>query len=428
MSKEVYPTGVENHGGSLRIWFKYRDQRVRENLGVPDTAKNRRVAGELRSSVCFSIKMGNFDYAAQFPSSPNLKKFGLDNKDLSVEELSEKWLAMKQLEISANAHYRYCSVVKNMLPRLGARRSISSITREELLNIRKDLLTGHQVIRTHRPNPKEGRSVYTVNYYMITMNVMFQFAVDNGYISESPFSNLKPLKKAKAEPDPISQEEYTRLIASCLNRQTKNLFTFAFYSGVRHGELIALAWEDVDLKAGTLTVRRNLTTLGDFTLPKTDAGTDRVIHLVSPALEALRDQAELTRLGKQHLKVIKLREYGRTTTHPCTFIFSPLLNKPGTTAGEHYAPGTLRNLWESVIKRAGIRYRKAYQTRHTFACWMLSAGANPTFIASQMGHSSAQMLYSVYGGWMLENSAGQVEIINRNLSSNAPYMPHRKKA
>ena len=49
-----YPTGVENHGGKLRIWFVYKGVRVRENLGVPDTAKNRRVAGELRASVCYA--------------------------------------------------------------------------------------------------------------------------------------------------------------------------------------------------------------------------------------------------------------------------------------------------------------------------------------------------------------------------------------
>ncbi|EEZ1025736.1 DUF3596 domain-containing protein, partial [Escherichia coli] len=39
MSNASYPTGVENHGGSLRIWFHYNGKRVRENLGVPDTAK-----------------------------------------------------------------------------------------------------------------------------------------------------------------------------------------------------------------------------------------------------------------------------------------------------------------------------------------------------------------------------------------------------
>ncbi|SQC12232.1 integrase [Klebsiella pneumoniae] len=34
MSKESYPTGVENHGKSLRIWFIFKGKRVRENLGV----------------------------------------------------------------------------------------------------------------------------------------------------------------------------------------------------------------------------------------------------------------------------------------------------------------------------------------------------------------------------------------------------------
>ena len=86
-----YPTGVENHGGKLRIWFVYKGVRVRENLGVPDTAKNRRVAGELRSSVCYAIKTGVFDYAKQFPSSRNLEKFGEARQDLTIKELAEKF-------------------------------------------------------------------------------------------------------------------------------------------------------------------------------------------------------------------------------------------------------------------------------------------------------------------------------------------------
>ena len=35
MDKVKYPTGVENHGGTLRIWFNFKGKRVRENLGVP---------------------------------------------------------------------------------------------------------------------------------------------------------------------------------------------------------------------------------------------------------------------------------------------------------------------------------------------------------------------------------------------------------
>ncbi|EPC4825805.1 tyrosine-type recombinase/integrase, partial [Salmonella enterica] len=56
-----------------------------------------------------------------------------------------------------------------------------------------------------------------------------------------------------------------------------------------------------------------------------------------------------------------------------------------------------------TLKRAGLRYRKAYQSRHTYACWSLAAGANPNFIAAQMGHANAQMVYTVYGAWMSDN-------------------------
>lgn len=136
---------------------------------------------------------------------------------------------------------------------------------------------------------------------------------------------------------------------------------------------------------------------GDFTLPKTDAGTDRVIHLIQPAIDTLKNRAEMTRLGRQYQIEVKLREYGRSTMHPCTFIFNPQVTRKNSYAGHHYSVRSVSSIWETVTKRAGIRYRKAYQSRHTYACWSLSAGANPTFIASQMGHSSAQMVYSVYG-------------------------------
>lgn len=50
--------------------------------------------------------------------------------------------------------------------------------------------------------------------------------------------------------------------------QSQNLWRFAIYSGLRHGELAALAWEDIDLEAGTATVCRNLTMIGTFGPPQ----------------------------------------------------------------------------------------------------------------------------------------------------------------
>lgn len=103
----AYPTGVENHGGTLRIWFMYKGVRVRESLGVVDTPKNRKVAGELRASVCYAIKTGSFNYAAQFPESANLQRFGEDRKEITVIELAEKWLDLKSM---GDNHQRYVAV------------------------------------------------------------------------------------------------------------------------------------------------------------------------------------------------------------------------------------------------------------------------------------------------------------------------------
>lgn len=349
MDKVTYPTGVENHGGTLRIWFNFKGKRVRESLGVPDTAKNRKIAGELRTSVCFAIRTGTFDYAAQFPDSPNLKAFGVSKKDITVKELEEKWLDLKRMEICANAFNRYESVARNMVPRIGGNRLASAVTKEELLYLRKDLLTGYQN-PTKNKSPTKGRSVVTVNYYMTTMAGMFQFAADHGYLEVNPFEGIKPLKKARAEPDPLSRDEFIRLIDACRHQQTKNLWSLAVYTGMRHGELVSLAWEDIDLKAGTITVRRNYTKLGEFTLPKTEASTDRVVHLIQPAISILKNQAEMTRLGRQYHIEVQLREYGRSVNHECTFVFNPHVVRRSKQVGFIYRVDSVGDSWEAALK------------------------------------------------------------------------------
>ena len=48
------------------------------------------------------------------------------------------------------------------------------------------------------------------------------------------------------------------------------------------------------------------------------------------------------------------------------------------------------------MRRAGLRTRIMYQTRHTFATLLLATGENPEWIAQQLGHASTQMLFQRY--------------------------------
>ncbi|QLN89701.1 tyrosine-type recombinase/integrase [Citrobacter freundii] len=68
--------------------------------------------------------------------------------------------------------------------------------------------------------------------------------------------------------------------------------------------------------------------------------------------------------------------------------------------------------WNAAVKRAGIRRRNPYHTRHAFACWLLMAGANPSFIANQMGHENAQIVSEVYSTWIKEMNGDRVAVLN----------------
>ncbi|WP_346266834.1 tyrosine-type recombinase/integrase, partial [Vibrio parahaemolyticus] len=99
------------------------------------------------------------------------------------------------------------------------------------------------------------------------------------FIDDNPFLHVELLSGGSGEPDPLELEEFHQLIESTTNLQQRNMFTLAIYTGLRTGELCALAWEDVDLDKGTIEVTRNVTIERKFTTPK-NKKSERTIHLL----------------------------------------------------------------------------------------------------------------------------------------------------
>jgi len=53
-------------------------------------------------------------------------------------------------------------------------------------------------------------------------------------------------------------------------------------------------------------------------------------------------------------------------------------------------------IWKPALKKAGLKPRSLYQTRHTFATLMLDAGELPGWVQKMMGHESLKMILERY--------------------------------
>lgn len=175
------------------------------------------------------------------------------------------------------------------------------------------------------------------------------------------------------------------------------------------------------LRSTPANVWRNLTLVGMFGTPKTAAGI-RKINRPEPVPQALKALRELTahnqkaRSSPITAHAVRQRSNGYTS------------RRPKGTQKPHYCIFSIGTRWNAAVKRADIRRRNPYHTRHTFACWLLSAGATPLFycnIASQMGHENVQMAYDVYGAGLkrLITFSVNAEQHASALIQRAPFMP-----
>lgn len=412
-----FPTGVELHNGKIRITFTYRGIRCREVLrGWVVNSSNIKKAGNLRAVIVSEIQFGQFDYAARFPESKALKKFSSTKRIGTFNDLCEFFIDTKALEVSEATLHSIASVVNTLKRVVGENTRLVDIQHADVLNYRKELLTG-EVVNPSMPNrSKKGRAPSTVNKQMAVLSEMLKLANRSQFILHAPYEGVSRLKLSKADPDPLLLHEYHALIA-LLPRKWILIIIVSVHTGMRPGEVCALAWEDIDLKKGEIHVSRNLTNKGLFVPPKTDAGI-RTITLLKPALDALKEQYEITGNSPRQQIIFHHRELGKTETQNLRFVFSPERCTSGKN--RYFSKNSISYGWNRGTKLSGIRERNPYQSRHTYACWTLMAGANPSFIASQMGHEDARMVYEVYSKWIGDMNQDQVNMLNNQMPTAMP--------
>ncbi|HTH62984.1 MAG TPA: site-specific integrase [Paraburkholderia sp.] len=351
---------------SIQISFTYRGVECRERIRGRPTAANLKKAEQYRAEILGAIDRGTFNYAKAFPDSPRAIQFAEFKGEVrTVADYLGRWLEGQKKHLKASTYDGYRKIVTyHLTPRFG-KSMLGALKRADF----REWLAGMECSNKRLANIQS------------VIRKALDDAVRDELIRDNPMAGytyrVKEGPQEEDDVDPFTTDEQSAIIAA-LPDQANHMIQFAFWSGLRTSELVALDWGDIDWRKGVAVIRRALTQTADEPEDTKTRSSRREVKLLPPALAALEAQKAFTFLsGKEVFQ-------------------DPRHERPQRWSGDL----PIRLVWTRALRKAKVRYRKPYQTRHTYASMMLSAGEHPMWVARQMGHSNQNTTVRIYARWM----------------------------
>jgi integrase len=369
-------SGVEVRANSIRMRFRLGGAAHAHTLLIngepmPPTPPNLKYAARLAVEIRERIRHGTFSLAEYFPAAGTAGA-------LTVAMQLDTWLAAQRIEASTRDGYE--SVIRFWRPLLGDR-PLRSLKHSDILTA---LAT--------RPD----LSGKTINNRISVLREALQMAVLDKLLPDNPAAHIPSATWQRPPVDPFTADEVERILEAVEREPAVHAYmAFKFFSGLRTSESFGLRWPSVDLHAGQVLVSEAI--VGGVE-KGTKTNVTRTVILNSRARAALVSQKANTYLAGKHV------------------FLDPRDGQPWTERG-------FRDYWVGTLKRLGIRHRRAYNTRHTYATTLLMAGMTPAFCARQMGHS-VQVFLDVYTKWIPgTGDSAEMAKLEARLAKCAPGVP-----
>ena len=224
-----------------------------------------------------------------------------------------------------------------------------------------------------------------MRYIHVTLHKALKQAVQDGLIPRNVTEAVKPPQIQKEEMRPLTSEQAKTLLEFVRSEadRLEALYVMAVTTGLRQGELLGLKWDDVDLGAGSLQVRRTLVTAKGgqvLSSPKTK-GSRRTVKLSQTALIALRSHLN-RQLGEIDRAGSLWRESG--------LIFA---SETGEPLDRRYIS---THRLKPLLKHAGLPQIRFHDLRHTCATLLLLKNVNPKVVSEMLGHASIAITLDTY--------------------------------
>jgi integrase len=197
---------------------------------------------------------------------------------------------------------------------------------------------------------------------------------------------------------PLDALQAQRLIDHTREDRLGPLVAVAVYTGLRQGELLGLRWPDLDLDAGTLSVRQAVQKIDgawQFVEPKSERGR-RTIPLPPMAIETLREQKARVREARA-VAGSRWVEWG--------LVFPSTLGTP-------LDGSNVTHRLQAALADACLPRQRFHDLRHCCATLLLAQGVPARVVQDVLGHSQVTLTLGTYSHVMpamLQESADAME-------------------
>jgi len=252
---------------------------------------------------------------------------------ITVEQLTRELLETKRKDGRSEIYLRDLRNILAIFVRDFGSRAVAGITVEELDNW----------LRALRGSPK------TRTNFRANIGVLFSLARQRRIITENPIEFTAKPKLPDNPPEVFAVNELRALLeaAQRVEPDVLPMLAIGAFAGLRDAEIKRLDWAEVD------QTRKHI----EITAVKAKSAKRRIVPMEPNLAESLR----------------------------------PYSGKTGRVVPDGY-----RGKIERVRKAAGLTRWPNNGLRHSFASYRLAAIHNAPRVASELGHTSPQMLYSTY--------------------------------
>lgn len=229
----------------------------------------------------------------------------------------------------------------------------------------------------------------TVRYAGSVLRIALGRALRQGRVLRNAAALADLPAKATHELVPMTAPQVRAFLAATENDRLGPLFLTAIGTGLRQGELLALRWGDVDLKARTVTVAHTLRR-GTRELAEPKTGRSRRTLALAPSVVAGLKRQKARQAEEQLAAGSRWQDEG--------FVFTG-----GKRRGRYLVPdgrpldaGHVLRHFQAALKTAGLEPQPFHALRHAYATLLLEQGEELGVVSRILGHSNLSTTADVY--------------------------------